>query len=310
MRVFRAPPSAADRPIALTIGNFDGVHLGHQAMLARVKHAARERGLPAAAMTFEPHPREFFAPHSAPARLVSLREKLELLAEHGLDRVYVCRFNARFAATPAREFVTEILGRRLATRWLLVGDDFQFGAGRAGNHALLVAMARDMRLELETQPTVELGGKRVSSTLIREALGNGDLAAAQRYLGRAYFMSGRVVHGDKLGRKLGFPTANVRMHHNRPPLDGVFAVKLRLREGCTYAGVASLGTRPTVKANSAPTLEVYVFDFSGDLYGQHVHVEFLHKLRDQAHYPDLATLTAQIERDAADARRYFARLDA
>ncbi len=305
MRVHRTLPASATHGVALTIGNFDGVHLGHQAMLARLRHAASERGLPAAVMTFEPHPREFFAPDAAPARLTSLREKLELLREHDVDRAYVCHFDAAFSRTPAREFVLGMLARRLGVRWLLAGDDFQFGAGRQGNAALLRELCRSAGFELEFQTSVEITSRRVSSTLVREALKAGDLPLASTYLGRDYYLSGRVVHGDKLGRTLGFPTANVRMRHTRPPLAGVFAVKLRLRGCRALQGVASLGTRPTVKIGGTPTLEVHIFDFSGDLYGQHVHVEFLHKLRDEAHYPDLATLRDQIERDAAAARRYF-----
>lgn len=305
MQVLRGIPAHSCGPVALTIGNFDGVHLGHQAMLARLVEAAQRRRLPAAVMTFEPHPREFFAPESAPARLTSLREKLELLSNQGVERVYICRFNHAFARTSAEDFVTRLLHERLQTRWLLVGDDFRFGAKRAGNYELLFRQAPQLGFELVDMPSVEAGGQRVSSTLVREALAAGDMARAQTYLGRHYSISGRVMHGDKIGSSIGFPTANVQMRHNRPPVAGIFAVNLHGAAEQALAGVASLGTRPTVTQDGGLRLEVHLFDFSGDLYGRHVRVEFLHKLRDEAQYPDLESLTAQIERDAQDARRYF-----
>ena len=305
MQVLRGIPAHSCGPVALTIGNFDGVHLGHQAMLARLVEAAQRRRLPAAVMTFEPHPREFFAPESAPARLTSLREKLELLSNQGVERVYICRFNHAFARTSAEDFVTRLLHERLQTRWLLVGDDFRFGAKRAGNYELLFRQAPQLGFELVDMPSVEAGGQRVSSTLVREALAAGDMARAQTYLGRHYSISGRVMHGDKIGSSIGFPTANVQMRHNRPPVAGIFAVNLHGAAEQALAGVASLGTRHTVMQDGGLRLEVHLFDFSGDLYGRHVRVEFLHKLRDEAQYPDLESLTAQIERDAQDARRYF-----
>jgi riboflavin kinase/FMN adenylyltransferase len=305
MQVFRGIPAHSCGPVALTIGNFDGVHLGHQAMLARLVEAAQRRRLPAAVMTFEPHPREFFAPESAPARLTSLREKLELLSNQGVDQVYVCRFDHAFARTSAEDFVTRLLHERLQTRWLLVGDDFRFGAKRAGDYELLSRQAPQLGFELVDMPSVEAGDQRVSSTLVREALAAGDMARAQTYLGRHYSISGRVMHGDKIGSSIGFPTANVQMRHNRPPVAGIFAVNLHGAAEQALAGVASLGTRPTVTQDGGLRLEVHLFDFSGDLYGRHVRVEFLHKLRDEAQYPDLESLTAQIERDAQDARRYF-----
>jgi riboflavin kinase/FMN adenylyltransferase len=305
MQVFRGIPTRPSGPIALTIGNFDGLHLGHQAMLTRLIGTARERRLPATVMTFEPHPREFFAPLSAPTRLSSLREKLELLSGSGVDRVHLCRFNQAFARTSAADFATHLLHEQLQTRWLLIGDDFRFGAKRAGNCDLLSHYASRLGFELAVMPPVEISGRRVSSTLVREALAAGDMQLARTYLGRYYSISGRVMHGDKIGRGIGFPTANVQMKHNRPPVAGIFAVNLYGVAERALSGVASLGTRPTVTKDGGVRLEVHLFDFSGDLYGCHVRVEFLHKLRDEAHYPDLETLTAQIERDARDARRYF-----
>ncbi len=310
MQIFRHLPTRVQSPVALSIGNFDGIHLGHQALLARLIGAAHQRHLPAAVMTFEPHPREFFAPDSAPARLTSLREKLELLCAAGVDQVYVCRFDDAFSQISADDFVCCILHERLAVRWLLVGDDFRFGAKRTGSYELLSHHAGQLNFELAAMSSVQINGKRVSSSLVREALAAGDMTLAKTYLGRSYSMSGRVVQGDRLGRKLGFPTANVHIKHNHPPVGGIFAVKLRVgdkepADGREFPAVASLGTRPTVAASGDLKLEVHVFNFSGDLYGRHVRVEFLHKIRDEARYSDLATLSAQIARDAQDARRFF-----
>jgi len=310
MQILRSVADAAPSPVALTIGNFDGVHLGHQAMLAKLRAAASSRDLPACVMTFEPHPREFFAPDQAPVRLTTLREKCELLAKHGVDRVQVCRFNFALAQVTAQEFIERLLVRSLGVRWLQVGDDFRFGARRAGDLSMLKAFAPRHGYEVEPMPTVTLDGVRVSSTAVRDALAAGDVAQAQRLLGRPYSISGRVVRGDQLGRKLGFPTANVQMRHNRPPLCGIFAVEFHRADGSVLRGVASLGVRPTVKAiGAAPVLEVYLFDFSAEIYGEPVRVEFLHKFRDEAKYVDIDTLQRQIAQDVADAKDFFARRD-
>jgi len=305
MRVLRGIPAAAAAPVALTIGNFDGVHLGHQAMLAELKRAAGRRELPACVLTFEPHPSEFFAPDRAPTRLTALREKLELLAEYGVDRVHICRFNYGFAQTAPGDFIERIIARGLGARWVLVGDDFRFGARRAGDFVMLRQAAPGFGFEVRALPSVVLDGERVSSTAVRLALAGGDLARAQRLLGRAYSISGRVMRGDGLGRTLGFPTANVQMKHNRPPLTGIFAVRLRGAAREPLRGVASLGVRPTVKQSGAPVLEVHLLDFEGDLYRRHVRVEFLHKFRDEERYADLATLTRHIALDVENARSYF-----
>jgi riboflavin kinase/FMN adenylyltransferase len=298
----RSLEAVALGPVALTIGNFDGVHRGHQAMLARLAAAAGTRGLPATVLTFEPHPREFFAPQSAPTRLTSLREKLELLAAHGVERVHVQRFSAAFAGLPPEAFVERALVAGLRARWVLVGDDFRFGAKRAGDFAFLADAARRHGFDLEAMPTVSDGGVRVSSSAVRDALARGDLARAHELLGRPYSISGRVVHGEKLGRALGFATANVQLKHNRPPLGGIFAVRVHGIGAAPLQGVASLGVRPTVHAVGKPVLEVHLFDFTADLYGAHLRVEFLAKLRDEARYPDLDALKAQIARDCAQAR--------
>jgi riboflavin kinase/FMN adenylyltransferase len=309
MRILRSVPTAAETPIALTIGNFDGVHLGHQAMLSRLRDTARAEGLPACAMTFEPHPREFFAPDQAPARLTSLREKLELLAGEGVERAHLLRFDFSLAQVTAEDFVERILVRGLGVRRLLVGDDFRFGARRAGDFALLKARSAMHGFTVEAMSSVTLEGERVSSTAVRKALDSGDLARAARFLGRPYSISGAVVHGDGVGRQLGFPTANVRIRHNRPPLTGIFAVEVSGAADTPLRGVASLGVRPTVKQQGQPVLEVYLLDFSGDLYGRHVRVDFLHKFRDEEKFADLATLTRQIANDVAHAREYFERID-
>jgi riboflavin kinase/FMN adenylyltransferase len=310
MRILRSVPIAAEAPIALTIGNFDGVHLGHQAMLSRLRTWARDGGLPACAMTFEPHPREFFAPDQAPSRLTSLREKLELLGSYGMERSYVCRFNYLFAQISPDEFIERILVRGLGVRRLLVGDDFRFGARRAGDFAMLKQQALRLEYAVEAMSSVTVDRERVSSTGVRMALERGDLTGAARLLGRPYSIGGRIVRGDGLGRKLGYPTANVQMKHNRPPLTGIFAVEVSGAADSPLRGVASLGIRPTVKQQGEAVLEVYIFDFSGDLYGRHVRVDFLHKFRDEEKFADLAALTTQIGVDVASARAYFERRDA
>jgi riboflavin kinase/FMN adenylyltransferase len=305
VRITRHLHSDATRPLALTIGNFDGVHRGHQAMLARLVEAAEDLELTPAVLTFDPHPREYFAPGSAPPRLSSLRSKLRLFATYGVETALVARFNARLAALDASTFITEILERRLNARWVLVGEDFRFGKGRAGDLALLRSEAR--RFSVEAMGTVTVDGERVSSTAIREALAAGDLARAAAMLGRPYAIAGRVVHGDKLGRNLGFPTANLPLRH-KPPLTGIFAVRVHGLEEKPRTGVASLGVRPTVKQGARPLLEIFLFDFDRNIYGRRISVEFLHKLREEARYASLDALTRQIRADADQARAYFAGL--
>ena len=299
MRIFRHISPCAI-PTALAIGNFDGVHTGHMTILATLRARAAALGLAPSVMTFEPHPREFFEPLKAPARLTSLREKLELFAEAGMERVYLCRFNKKFAGISAQDFMHSTL-RRTDTRLILVGDDFRFGAGRSGGLNDL----RDQGFVVETLAAVTVDGTRVSSTAIRAALTNGDLQHAERLLGRPYSISGHVSHGDKLGRELGYPTANIYMLHERPPLFGIYAVKLSGLGGPDLPGVASLGVRPTTKANGKPLLEVHLFDFDKDIYDQHVRVHFLKKLRDESKFPDLESLRCQISLDEQAARDFF-----
>jgi riboflavin kinase/FMN adenylyltransferase len=303
VRVQRKLTGGSGNPVALTIGNFDGVHRGHQAMLARLIDAAEDLGLPSAVMTFEPHPREFFAPAGAPPRLSTLRAKLDLFRAYGVAITYVARFNARLASLTAGEFVTDVLENGVNAHWVLVGDDFRFGRGRQGDLALLRATARGF--SVEAMRTVEVAGERASSTAERDALAQGDLARAAALLGRNYAISGHVGHGDKRGRGLGFPTANVALRRT-PPLTGIFTVRVHGLPGGPRTGVASVGVRPTVKTDGKPLLEVFMLDFDETIYGRRITVEFLHKLRDEARFPDVETLVRQMGRDVADAREYFA----
>jgi riboflavin kinase/FMN adenylyltransferase len=292
----------ATRPNAVTIGNFDGIHLGHQAMLARLTARAAAVGGAPTVLTFEPHPREVFNPQDAPSRLTSLREKLEILRGLGVAHVHVCRFTRAFAALSAEDFVGRILVEGLRARYVLVGDDFRFGARRAGDFALLQRLGQEHGFEAEALHAVEAAGQRASSTAVREALAAGDMATAAQLLGRPYSISGRVVGGDRLGRKIGYPTANIQLKHNRPPLKGIFAVHVQGLETPDWPGVASLGTRPTVHPDGKPTLEVHLFNFDKSIYRAHLRVEFLHKLRDEVKFPNLEALIAQIDADARLAR--------
>lgn len=303
MQIFRGTPRPIHRlPCALTVGNFDGVHRGHQALLARVTAAARRRSVASAVMTFEPHPREFFTPHAAPMRISNLRDKLDALKAAGIDRVFIQHFNRRFAQLSAADFVESILLDGCDVRWLLVGDDFRFGAKRAGDNALLQHYAAQGRFELEQMPTFDDGGERISSTAVRTALAAGDLTHAQRLLGRPYAISGRVLHGRKLGRSMGFPTLNLRIAHAHPAVHGIFAVRVHGIAGDPVRGVASIGLRPTVDQQGRWLLEVHLFDFAREIYGELVSVEFVKKLREEQKYETLDALAAAIRRDADQAR--------
>ncbi|WP_413436823.1 bifunctional riboflavin kinase/FAD synthetase [Sulfuriferula sp. GW1] len=305
MRITHGIAPVVRQPSAVTIGNFDGVHLGHRAMLRRLVEVAGQRGLVPCAITFEPHPREFFAPDKAPARLSSLREKLQMLGECGIDHVHICAFNQAFSQLPAETFIEHILVASLQTRFLLIGDDFRFGTRRGGDFAMLQAYGAQAGFEVAAMGSVTLDELRISSTAVRETLAVGDLDLAGRLLGRPYSISGRVVDGDKLGRDIGFPTANIQLKHNRPPLTGIFVVQVRGLADAPLPGVASLGVRPTVKENGRPVLEVHLLDFDRSIYGQHVCVDFLARLRDEEKYPDLPTLVTQIGHDVNHARQYF-----
>jgi len=302
MNIYRHIPSSQSArlvnalPRALAIGNFDGLHLGHQALLAKTVATAKEQQLTPAVMTFEPHPREFFMPQNAPARLSSLREKLEYFEEAGIEDVFVLRFNQAFAAISAQDFMHQVLKNSLSATTILVGGDFCFGAKRQGTVKDLMQSG----FQLIDFPEVKVEHERVSSTLVRDALAEGDFTQAERLLGRPYSISGKVVHGAKRGRQLGYPTANVHMRHERPAFTGVYAVKLDGREG-----VANLGVRPTIAGIPKLMLEVYVFDFYGSLYDQHVHVQFFHKIRDEMKFDGLDALKAQIAQDVVIAKAFF-----
>lgn len=308
MLILRGLYSPDTRPVALTIGNFDGVHLGHQALLGELRAAAQARELQAAVVIFEPHPREFFAPQQAPARLTSLREKLELFGSMGIDRVHVCRFNARFAQISAAGFI-HALHEKLSARFVLIGDDFRFGSGRAGDFALMEKIGSQHGFAVQAVHTVLHNGVRISSTAVRTALADGDMRMAQSYLGRPYSISGRVEHGDGLGKRLGFPTANIQLKHNRPPLSGIFVVRVHGDGLPPMQGVASLGVRPTVHQDGKPVLEVHVFDFSSEIYNRHMRLDFMHKLRDEEKYPDMEMLARQIALDVENAKQWFKQHD-
>ncbi len=287
----------------ITMGNFDGVHLGHQHLLSVCRQAARSYQCPSMVVTFEPLPREFFSADRAPARLTRLREKLCLLRRHGMDVTWVLPFNARLAGMDAEQFIEHSL-RRTKARAVVVGEDFRFGKGRKGDVAMLTEAGKLYGFEVLPQPGQCLDGQRISSTAVRQALANGQLEQARRLLGRNYFMAGRVLEGNRLGRTLGYPTANLALGRRRSPLHGIFAVRVAVGdEPCHRPGVASLGSRPTVDGSGREWLEVHLFNFTGDLYGRHLQVEFCHFLRPEQRFDDLAALTAQMHRDAQQARR-------
>ena len=297
------------RGCVVTIGNYDGLHLGHQAMLRRVRARADELGVPACVMSFEPSPREFLAEigaaPAAPGRLSRFREKFQNLAAYGVDRFVCARFDARMQAVEAPAFVADILAAGLGARWIVVGNDFRFAKGRAGTVELLKQKGADLGFGVDQVAPYIIDGLRVSSSLVRDALTAGDMERAAKWLGRPYRMSGKVIVGQKLGRKLGFPTANLRLHRRIVPMMGIFAVRVS-GGGLTNApGVASLGTRPVVNG-SDPLLEAHVFDYDGNLYGKNLHVDFIARLRDERWFPNLDELVVQMKQDAAQARAALA----
>jgi len=290
------------------IGAFDGLHLGHRALVTRAVERARALGLPAVALSFEPLPREFFSPAAPPPRLQLPRSKLDGFRELGVDRVGLLRFNAAVAALSPEDFVRRLLAARLHAREVWVGPDFRFGRARAGNLELLSALGPENGFTAGTIAPVTLGGQPVSSTRIRAALQAGDFTAASRLLGKPYAISGRVVRGQQLGRTLGYPTANLRFPYGTPALRGIYATRVHGVADRPWPSVSSFGTRPTVGGRE-PLLEAHLFDFDGDLYGAHIEVEFVARLRDEEKFPDLPALVAQMDRDAAQARRLLALAD-
>ncbi|RJQ48890.1 MAG: bifunctional riboflavin kinase/FAD synthetase [Gammaproteobacteria bacterium] len=295
---------ARHRGCVATIGNFDGVHLGHQAVLGQLASMSAELDMPATVIIFEPQPQEFFARDKAPARLTRFREKIQALRRYSVQRVLCLRFDDRLAHTPPGEFIQRLLVEGLAVRRLVVGDDFRFGYRREGNFSLLQQAGEQYDFQVVAMHSYSVEGVRVSSTRVREALAQGDLEAAQKWLGRPYRMSGRVARGDRRGSALGFPTANIHMHRMVSPVAGVFAVEVYGLEREPLEGVANVGTRPTVDGTRC-LLEVHVLDFDQDIYGRHVQVEFLHKLRDEQRFASLDELKNAIARDCEQAREFF-----
>ncbi|MDF1764455.1 MAG: bifunctional riboflavin kinase/FAD synthetase [Oleibacter sp.] len=292
-----------------TIGNFDGVHLGHQRIIESLKKTGVTHSKPSLVIIFEPQPKEFFASENMPTRLTSFREKCADLAELGVDYLLCLPFNNSLRSMTANEFIARILVQALQVKHLIVGDDFRFGCDRRGDFAALQAAGDVYGFAVEDTPTQEIEGKRVSSTRIREELAAGRLAIAASLLGHRYRMQGRVIYGRQLGRTLDTPTANVRINraHNALPLTGVFAVAVRHHEtGEEYLGVANVGVKPTVTGQPEPSLEVHLFGFDGDVYGDHLTVEFMHKIRDEKKFSGLDELRAAIDADKQAARAYFA----
>jgi len=285
-----------------TIGNFDGVHRGHQAVFAELHRRAEALGLPSTVITFEPQPMEFFRPEQAPARLTRLREKLRAIENCGIDRVLLLEFNPALAAMSADDFIAKVLVEGLAVRHLYVGDDFRFGRDRSGDFALLSAAGQAHGFGVENLDSVCHGDCRISSTVIRQALADGDLATAESYLGRPYAICGRVAHGDKRGRTIGFPTMNIDLHRRVSPLRGVFAVRVGGLAADPLPGVANIGTRPTVSGDARYLLEVHLFDFNRQVYGEHVQVTFVQRIRDEKKFDSFDQLKLQIQADAGQAR--------
>ncbi|WP_193166344.1 bifunctional riboflavin kinase/FAD synthetase [Microbulbifer hainanensis] len=303
------------RGCVATIGSFDGVHLGHQAIIAQLRQRASELGVPAVAIIFEPQPHEYFSGEKAPARLMRFKEKVLALFAAGADRVLCLQFNEKLRSLSAEDFVRRVLVDGLGIQHLVVGDDFRFGCDRSGDYQLLRRVGTEAGFTVEDTATVEIRGARVSSTRIRAALEDGDFELAETLLGKPYRITGRVAPGRALGRQLGAPTANVRLHRYRSPLVGVYTVRTRATDGSDMApgrkvidGVANVGFRPTVEGEGAqPLLEVNLFDFDGNLYGRELAVEFCHKLRDEEKFASLDILKAKIAQDIRDARAWFAK---
>lgn len=292
------------RGCVATIGNFDGVHRGHKAVLSLLARKAEEYSLPALVMLFEPQPHEYLHPTAAPARLMRLREKIEALRLHAVDRVLCVRFDARLAALEPEVFIDRILIEGIGVRYLVVGDDFRFGKNRRGDFAMLAQALARRGYEAARMPTFAVDGERVSSTRVRAALADGDLPAAEKLLGRPYRMSGHVAHGDRIGRTLGIPTANIHLHRRTAPLHGIYASEVHGLGHAPLPAAASVGTRPTV-GGMHPLLELHLIDFGRDIYRAHVTVSFLKKLRDEARFESLEEMKRHILTDIDRTRQFF-----
>jgi riboflavin kinase/FMN adenylyltransferase len=293
------------RGCVATIGSFDGVHLGHQAILRQLIDVARQHQLPAVVIVFEPQPHEFFSGDKAPARLMRLRDKIQALLAAGVQRVLCVRFNEELRSLSAEAFVEKVLLDGLGIKHLVVGDDFRFGCDRRGNFALLQEIGRERGFDVSDTCTLEIGGERVSSTRIRQLLELGDFALAETLLGKPYSINGHIAYGQQLGRQLGVPTANVHLRRYRSPLHGVFTVSVKFRNGNVCQGVANIGVRPTVTGDKKPLLEVHLFDFSSKVYGEMIDVIFHRKLREERKFNSLDELQLQLQADIAQGRAFF-----
>lgn len=294
------------RRSVVTIGSFDGVHRGHQTILEQVRSRAEELDIPAVAVTFEPQPREYFSPQQAPARLMRMREKIQSLLNFGMHYVVCLQFNSKLRDLTAEQFVQLVLVDGLATKQLIVGDDFRFGCDRSGDFNTLMHMGKTLDFQVWDTPTLVVDGERVSSTRVRKCLECGDFQQVARLIGRPFAISGRVFHGQHLGRELGFPTANVQLNRYRAPLSGVYAVLVQV-EGCSqqYRGAANVGVRPTVGDLIRPILEVHLLDFDQNLYGRRINVEFLHKIRDEQKFTSVEHLVSNIRVDIEKITNWF-----
>ncbi|HEY5808216.1 MAG TPA: bifunctional riboflavin kinase/FAD synthetase [Povalibacter sp.] len=295
------------RGCVLTIGAFDGVHRGHQEMIRVVRERAAGYGLPSVALAFEPTPREFFARGAPPARLTRFRERYDAFVRYGLDRFVCLQFNERVRSMHYEEFIERVLVQGLGVRHLVIGHDFRFGRDHAGSLETLREYGPRLGFDVTEVPQFEVDGERVSSSLIRQALDAGDMRRAEKFLGRPYRITGKVIDGAKLGRKLGFPTANLRLHRRATPVAGIFAVRVSGAGLSNAPAVASLGTRPAVNGSEL-LLEAHVFDFDDDLYRRYLHVDFIERLRDERWFPNVDELVAQMQTDASDARRILKRI--
>ena len=287
-----------------TIGNFDGVHLGHQAVIGQLAEKSTELNLPMVVISFEPQPMEYFLHEEAPSRLTRFREKWTALSRFSVTQMLILPFDKKLAAMSAQDFINNLLIDKLGIQYLVVGDDFRFGHNRQGDFDMLQQAGVENGFQVVNMHTFEIDGERVSSTRVREALQTGNLSYAEKLLGRSYRMSGRVAHGDKLGRELGFPTANIFLHRKVTPMEGIFVVEVFGLEGEPIEGVASIGNRPTVNGTKT-LLEVFMFDFNSDIYGKHIQVSFLHKLRDQIRFDNLDDLKLQIDNDVHDTKMFL-----
>jgi riboflavin kinase / FMN adenylyltransferase len=292
----------------LTIGNFDGLHLGHRTVIKKLAERGEALGLPVVIMIFEPQPLEYFLGGNSPSRLMCLREKVIEFAKLPVDNLLIVRFNRYLANCDAEQFIDEILIKKLNVKHLVIGDDFHFGKARRGNFAMLKEKGKLYGYSVEDTGSYQVGGLRISSTLIRDALGEGDLAQAEKLLGHCYSVCGRVAHGDKRGRTIGYPTANIRMFRKNTPVNGVFAVTMTGIGGLEFEGVANVGTRPTFAGGSKVILEIYLFDFDKEIYGHYVEVHFKQKIRDEMRFQSIEQLKAQIEKDVSETKKIFAEM--